>query len=124
MRFSIAARVKSFTYAFAGFAFMLRTQHNAWLHMIATILVIGAGFALDVSANDWRWLIAAIALVWLAETMNTAFEHLCDVVQPQFHQSVKRAKDIAAAAVLIGAIAAALIGWITFMPYVLRYFAS
>ncbi len=99
MRFSIVARLKSFTHAFAGFAFMLRTQHNAWLHLIATTGVVAAGFALQVSADDWRWLIAAIGLVWLAEAINTAFEHLCDVVSPEFHESVKRAKDIAAGAV-------------------------
>jgi diacylglycerol kinase (ATP) len=124
MRFSPAARLKSFAYAFAGFAFMLRTQHNAWLHLIASAAVVVAGFVFDVSANDWRWLIAAISLVWLAEAINTAFEHLCDVVSPEFHPSVKRAKDIAAAAVLVCAIAAALIGAITFASYVVRYSAA
>ncbi|MEZ5959649.1 MAG: diacylglycerol kinase family protein [Hyphomonadaceae bacterium] len=118
MRFSIAARLKSFTFAFEGFAFMLRTQHNAWVHLAATIVVIVLGFALHVSADAWRWLISAIALVWVAETMNTAFEHLCDVVSPQFHDSVKRSKDIAAAAVLVCVIAASLLGAITLAPYV------
>jgi diacylglycerol kinase (ATP) len=117
MRFSVAARLKSFTHAFAGLAFMLRTQHNAWLQVIATILVVGAGFALRVSASDWRWLIAAMALVWIAEALNTAFEHLCDVVSPEFHEGVKRAKDIAAAAVLLAALAAALVGALTLAPY-------
>ena len=51
---------------------MLRSQHNAWLHLAITILVCLAGWWLGVSAADWRWLIAAIALVWVAETMNTA----------------------------------------------------
>lgn len=119
MRFSIAARLKSFTFAFEGFAFMLRTQHNAWVHLVATIVVIALGFALQVSADAWRWLIAAMTLVWVAETMNTAFEHLCDVVSPQFHESVKRSKDIAAAAVLVCVIAATLLGAITLTPYLL-----
>jgi diacylglycerol kinase (ATP) len=118
MRFSIAARLKSFTFAFEGFAFMLRTQHNAWVHLAATVLVVVLGFALQVSADAWRWLIAAMALVWVAEVMNTAFEHLCDVVSPQFHESVKRSKDIAAAAVLVCVIASTLLGAITLAPYV------
>lgn len=118
MRFSIAARLKSFTFAFEGFAFMLRTQHNAWVHLAATIAVVVLGFALQVSADAWRWLIAAMALVWVAEVMNTAFEHLCDVVSPQFHESVKRSKDIAAAAVLVCVIASTLLGAITLAPYV------
>lgn len=117
MRFSIAARLKSFTFAFEGFAFMLRTQHNAWVHLAATIAVVVLGFALQVSADAWRWLIAAMALVWVAEVMNTAFEHLCDVVSPQFHESVKRSKDIAAAAVLVCVIASTLLGAITLAPY-------
>jgi diacylglycerol kinase (ATP) len=119
MRFSIAARLKSFQYAFAGIAYMLRTQHNAWLHVIATLVVIGAGFALDITANDWRWIVVAIMLVWVAETINTAFEHLCDVVQPEFHASVKRSKDIAAGAVLICVIGAVVLGAQVFAPYVL-----
>lgn len=119
MRFSFLARLKSFKYAFAGLAFMLRTQHNAWLHLIATVAVIAAGVALQINANDWRWLVVAIVLVWTAETINTAFEHLCDVVQPEFHGSVQRAKDIAAGAVLVCAIGAAILGAQVFAPYVL-----
>ncbi|MBY0562715.1 MAG: diacylglycerol kinase family protein [Hyphomonadaceae bacterium] len=124
MKFSVAARLKSFTHAFAGVAHMLRTQHNAWVHILATLAVIVAGLVLRVSADDWRWLIAAMALVWAAEAINTAFEHLCDVVQPEFHSSVKQSKDIAAAAVLICASAAALIGVLTLWPYVERYSAA
>ena len=117
MRFSIAARLKSFRFAFAGVAYMLRTQHNAWLHVIAAILVVIAGVGLHVSGEDWRWLVAAIVLVWTAEAINTAFEHLCDVVSPEFHASVQKSKDIAAGAVLICVIGAVIIGLQVFVPY-------
>ena len=117
MHFSIAARLKSFRFAFAGLAYVLRTQHNAWLHLIATILVVIAGFALKVSGEDWRWLVAAIVLVWTAEAINTAFEHLCDVVAPEFHASVQKSKDIAAGAVLICVIGAVIIGLQVFVPH-------
>lgn len=115
--FSVLARIKSFRYAFSGLWLMLRTQHNAWVHLVATILVCGTGFVLNISAADWRWLIAAIVLVWVAEALNTAFEHLCDVVSPDFHHAVQKSKDIAAGAVLLCAIAAAAIGAMTFWPY-------
>lgn len=115
--FSFAARVKSFGHAFAGLALMLRTQHNAWIHAAATGAVIAAGMALRISAADWRWLVVAIAPVWIAEALNTAFEHLCDVVSPDFHASVKASKDIAAGAVLICALSAAVIGAMVFAPY-------
>ena len=116
-RFSVLARLKSFRCAFAGFWLMLRTQHNAWVHMAATIAVIAAGFFLGVSADDWRWLTVAILLVWVAEALNTAFEHLCDVVSPDFHHAVQKSKDIAAGAVLLCAIGALAIGAVTFWPY-------
>ena len=116
--FSLADRVRSFGYALAGVGYMLRSQHNAWLHLAITVLVCLAGWWLGVTAADWRWLIAAIALVWVAETMNTAFEYVCDVVSPEFHGSVARAKDIAAGAVLICATGAVVIGILTFWPYI------
>lgn len=116
-RFSLARRLKSFSYAFAGVRFMLRTQHNAWLHGLATLAVIGLGAWCGVSATDWRWLVAAMAMVWVAETLNTAVEYMCDVLSPEYHPAVKHAKDIAAGGVLIAALAAAVLGTLTFWPY-------
>lgn len=117
-RFSILGRLRSFRYAIAGVGFMLRTQHNAWLHLAATIGVVAVGLFLRVDPYSWCWLIAAVALVWMAEAFNTAIEHLCNVVSPGYSEAVKHAKDIAAGAVLICALAAALIGAMTFWPYV------
>jgi diacylglycerol kinase (ATP) len=116
--FSLSSRVRSFGFALSGLAFMLRSQRNAWIHLAATVVVVAAGIALRMTAEDWRWIVLAIALVWVAEIVNTAFEHLCDVVQPEFHVSVKTAKDVAAGAVLVAAIAAAIIGVLVFWPYV------
>lgn len=116
--FSISARLKSFSHALSGLGFMLRTQHNAWIHLVATTIVVLAGLWLKLGPHDWRWIVLAIALVWVAEIVNTAFEHLCDVVQPEFHLSVQAAKDVAAGAVLVAALAAATIGVLVFLPYV------
>ncbi len=115
--FSAAGRLRSVRYAFAGLAYMMRTQHNAWLHAVASAAVAALGLWLRVSATDWRWLIAAMAIVWVAEAMNTAFEHLCDVVSPEFHDSVQKSKDVAAGAVLLAALAAAAIGISVFAAY-------
>jgi diacylglycerol kinase (ATP) len=115
--FSIAGRLRSFRYAVRGVAFMLRTQHNAWVHLAITLAVLVIGWRLQVSAADWRWLTVAVVLVWAAESMNTAFEYLCDVVSPEFHVSVEKAKDIGAGAVLICAGGAAVLGVLTFWPY-------
>ncbi len=116
-RFSIAGRLRSFRYALRGIAYLLRREHNAWLHLAITAAVFLAGWRLHLRAEDWRWLIVAVVLVWFAEAMNTAFEFLCDIVSPEFHPSVEKAKDIAAGAVLFCATGAAALGAITFYPY-------
>ena len=116
--FSLADRVKSFRFALRGLGFMLRTQHNAWIHLAATVVAIVAGAALQIAAEDWRWVVLAVALVWATEALNTAVEHVCNVVQPELHASVKAAKDVAAGAVLVAAVGAAIIGVMVFWPYV------
>lgn len=116
-RLTLAARLKSVAYAIEGIVFMLKTQHNAWLHGVATIAVIMLALYCDVSASDWRWLIVAMAMVWVGETVNTAVEYVCDVVSPQYSDAVKHAKDIAAGGVLIAAIGSFIIGVLTFWPY-------
>ena len=115
-------RIRSFGYALRGLAFALATQMNFRIHLVAAMAVVGLGIFWGVSGDDWRWLVVAIALVLAAELMNTAFEHLCNVVQPELHASVKAAKDVAAGAVLVTAIAAAIIGGLVFWPYIASQF--
>ena len=97
---------------------MIRCQHNAWIHTAATVLVAGAGLFFRASPADWCWIILAISIVWTAEALNTAFEFLADAASPEFHPLVRDAKDVAAGAVLITAVAAVIIGTIIFWPYV------
>jgi len=99
--FTFTGRLRSFHYALHGIWLMLRSQHNAWVHACATIGVIIAGVAFHISRGEWCWIVLAIASVWMAEAINTAFEFLCDVASPQFHPMVKQAKDVAAGAVLL-----------------------
>ena len=120
--FSIKRRFKSVGYAIAGLVAMVKTQHNAWIHLFATITVITVGFIVGVTAAQWCFLIIAIISVWAAEAINTAFEALCDVASPDYHPQVKRAKDIAAGAVLLTAMGAAVIGCVILGPYLLQYF--
>ena len=75
---------------------------------------------MDLSAADWRWITLAVALVWCTEAINTAVEIVCDVVSPDIHHSVEKAKDVAAGAVLVGATTAMAIGCLTFWPYVFK----
>jgi len=98
---------------------MLRSQQNAWIHAAATIGVIAAGFFFRVSAGEWCWLVLALMAVWSAEALNTAFEFLADAASPDFHPLVKKAKDVAAGAVLLSAIGSGLIGLLVLGPHLL-----
>jgi len=110
-------RIASFGYAFEGLAVMLRTQPNAWIHSCATLLVVGLGAWLGLPRGDWVLLVVAIAIVWVAEALNTGIEFLADAAVPDPHHLIKHAKDVSAAAVLLASIAAALIGAMVFLPH-------
>ena len=116
VRHELYQRLKSFQYAFAGWWYVLRTQHNAWIHAVATVCVFALGLWLGLSRIEWAILILAITAVWMTEFINTALEAIVDIASPEFHPLAKVAKDVAAAAVLVGACAAVLIGLLIMGP--------
>ncbi len=118
--FRLAARARSFRHAARGIVALLRSQHNAWIHAAASVLVFALGFLVGLSRVEWCLVVVAIAAVWTAEALNTAFEALCDVASPGAHPLVERAKDIAAGAVLITAAGAVVIGLLVFGPHLLQ----
>ncbi len=122
--FSLAGRARSFSHALRGLAVLLAGQHNAWLHALATLLVIALAAWLRVSRGEWCLLVAAMGLVWMAEALNTAVEELADAVHPGQHPGVGRAKDVAAAGVLLAALAAAVVGMLILAPRLLDQLAA
>jgi diacylglycerol kinase (ATP) len=116
-RWPLARRFRSFVHAGRGLGWLLRHEANARIHAAAAVGAVAAGLIFRISLADWRWIMLAVALVWSAEAFNTALERLCDRVTPAQDELVRIAKDVAAGAVLVAAIAAALIGAATLFPY-------
>lgn len=114
--FSLRNRIKSFSYAFQGIKTFFLTQHNAWIHAMATIIVIILGNIVALSTNEWCWIILSIALVFITEMLNTAIEFLTDIVSPEYHPLAKKTKDVAAGGVLVSAIIAVILGLLIFVP--------
>lgn len=114
------SRAKSFQYAFDGWSYVIRTQHNAWIHATISLIVLGLGLWLTLSARDWAVIVLAMMAVWMAEFMNTALEALVDMATEEFHPLAKTAKDVAAAGVLVGAAGAALVGLLIMGPPLLQ----
>ena len=117
--FSIRRRLSSFRYAFHGIFQAVRSQHNMWIHIFATAVVIVAAILLNIGFTEWLFVIFAIGFVLGAELFNSAIETLVDLVSPGENQKAGMIKDIAAGAVLIAAITAAVIGMMIFVPRII-----
>jgi diacylglycerol kinase (ATP) len=115
-KFSIRNRVRSFSHAIAGIMRFIRNEHNARIHVVATVAVIVAAVALKVSHQDAMALAFAIGLVWVTEMLNTCLERTLDFITPDFYPEIGFIKDLAAGAVLVASITALVIGGFIFIP--------
>lgn len=116
---SLRQRITSFRHAIRGIFTVIRTQPNAWIHLVATVGVVGLGLLLNLSHAEWIALVLSIGMVWSAEALNTAVEFLCDEVSQEQRERIGIAKDCGAAGVLLAAMAAAVVGGIVFVPHLL-----
>ena len=108
--------IRSFYFAFAGLAYLFRTQRNARIHLVAGAAACGLAFWLGISRAEWAVLVFTIALVLILEGLNTAIEAAIDLASPKIHPLAKAAKDLAAGMVLIGAMASVAVGLLILAP--------
>jgi diacylglycerol kinase (ATP) len=118
-KFNIRSRIKSFKYAFEGIFSMLRYEHNSRIHSAAAILVIVSGLLLHINLYEWIVICIVTGLVFITELINSAIELLADLIDPGINPGIKRAKDYAAAAVLISAIIAVIAAVLIFGPKII-----
>ena len=121
-KFSFPGRIKSFGNAFRGIFFAFKTQHNIWIHSLAIIIVLTAGFIFKLNTPEWGLVVLAIGLVLVSEMINTAIEWLVDLVSPDYSEKAGLIKDVAAGAVLIAALISVIIGIIVFLPKISKAF--
>ncbi|MCX6070590.1 MAG: diacylglycerol kinase family protein [Chloroflexi bacterium] len=110
------SRIASFGHAMAGLVHVLRTQRNAWIHAVASLAVVLLALWLQLSLTHWALLFLAMAMVWMAEFINSALEATVDLASPDIHPLAKVGKDVGAAAVLIAAVSAAVVGFLILGP--------
>ena len=115
-RFQLSDRLKSFRYAFEGWRYVLEHEHNAWIHGIVSSAVFALAFWLQISRIEWAIILLTFMAVWMGEFINTAIEAVVDMAMPTHHPLAKVAKDVAAAAVLVGACGAVIIGLLILGP--------
>jgi diacylglycerol kinase (ATP) len=117
--FSLRARLASLRPAARGLGALLRSEHNAWIHAAATVLVAATALGLRCTATEGALLALAISLVWAAEAANTALERLADCVTAEPHPGIGAAKDLAAGAVLAASLGAVAVGGLVLGPHLL-----
>jgi diacylglycerol kinase (ATP) len=117
--FSIRERRNSFKYAINGILKFFSTEHNSWLHVLATIVTFILALVLQVSKLEIVALVIVIGLVWIAELFNTAIEKIMDFITIKQDPRIRYIKDVSAAAVLVSAIVAFITGCIVFIPKLL-----
>ncbi len=121
-RFTPRSRFRSFKFAFRGLRSLLIFEHNSRIHLAAAIIVVVLGFILRISIAEWALLTLTIGLVFVSELINSSLEEISDVVKPGWNEKIMRAKDYAAAAVLITAVISVIIGGIIFIPRIFLLF--
>ncbi len=112
----VSSRVQSFGHALRGWWHVVSTQRNAWIHVGITIAIMVLSIWLRLDARDWAVIVLTIGVVFITEFLNTAIEVVVDLASPQIHPLAKVAKDVAAGAVLIAAVAAVLVGLLILGP--------
>lgn len=115
--------MRSFGYAIAGLAYLVRTQRNFRIHMLVALAALAAGVASGLSTVEWAILVVTIALVMMTEGLNTGIELAVSLASPERRPEAKTAKDIAAGAVLVAAIASVGVGIALFGPRVAALFS-
>ena len=116
VKFSWKSRLKSFVHAWSGIILFFRTEHNAQIHLTATILVIMLSMFFKINHSEVIAIGFSIALVWITEMINTVIEKTMDFISVEKNSRIKIIKDMAAGAVLVAVIAALVTGSIIFIP--------
>ena len=114
------SRLKSVSHALNGLRTLVRTQPNARIHLVASLAAVALAAMLGLSSLEWCGIIIAVAIVWVAEALNTSIEALCNAVSTEFHPQIRIAKDVAASGVLLAALAAVMLGLIIFLRHLVR----
>ena len=115
-QFTIRARARSFRFALEGIYRFFAEEHNARIHLLATIMTFLFAWLFRISRYEIVLLIIVTGFVWVAEILNSSIEKMMDFVQPGYHPKVKLIKDLAAAAVLVAALIALATGAYIFIP--------
>ena len=109
-------RLESFKHAMNGFSILFSKEKNFKIHLALAIIACTLAVILNINSTEWFIVLLCIGAVLSAEALNTSIELICNKVEPNYSETIKSTKDIAAFAVLSIAIVSFIIGLIIFLP--------
>ena len=118
-KFSLIGRIQSANHALRGLGIFFRLEHSSWFVTFFALLAIYLGFVLNISSIEWLFIVLAIGVVFITETLNTAIEIDIDLTSPQYHPYARDTKDVAAGATLLSTVVSIIVGLIIFLPKIL-----
>ena len=119
-KFTFKKRLLSFKYAFNGIVYLYKTQPNLWIHTVVMVIAICLNIFLKISLTEWAVILIVMAMVLVSEIFNTAIELIVDFISPKFNKKAGIIKDIAAGGVLLTVFLAVILGFIVYIPYILK----
>ena len=118
-KFSLKSRLGSFKFAVHGLVSLIKNEHNSRIHLIVALAAIIIGIILNLNQYEWALLIVVIGIVFISELLNSSIESLADHINPEWNELIRRAKDYSAAAVLVSAVIAIVVGALIFLPRII-----
>ena len=114
---------QSMQHAVNGIKTVFQDERNFRFDVVAAIVVVILGFFLKIERLEWYWIVFCIFLMFILEMLNTVVEQLVDLmVEHNYHLAAKKAKDVAAGVVLMGAIFVLLMASGIFIPKIVQMF--
>ena len=110
---------KTFVNAFNGIQYFFKTERNGKIQLFVSFLVVLTGIYFRLSSTEWIFIFLCIGAVLAMEMLNSALEHLCNMVHYDYHPAIKIIKDVSAGAVLLTSVISVLIGLVIFLPKIL-----
>ena len=107
-----------------GISHCLRKEKNFRIQVLLGVLCITAGIFFRITLIEWCIIAICIAGVLSLEMINTAIEHMCNMMHPDLHPAIRIIKDVSAGAVFLITLIAIFCGAAIFIPKLLFYISS
>lgn len=114
--------LKSFHYAWQGVQYAVKNNQNVRVLIVVAAFVIAASLFFKISGFEMGILGVMILLVISAEMINTSIEEMTNLITREHREEAKIAKDVSAGMVLVVSAGSLIVGFLIFLPHVLRLF--